>query len=148
MICPSCKKNNTKVLDSRDEKILVRRRRECLGCKHRFTTFERIETPRLKVVKRSDCKVDYERAKLEKGIRLALEKRPFSESEIEDIVSSIEHKILKKAKDKVITSKQIGDMVTEKLRHVDEVAYIRFVSVYKKFGSAKKFSREIEKLNR
>jgi len=148
MICPSCKKNNTKVLDSRDEKILVRRRRECLGCKHRFTTFERIETPRLKVVKRSDCKVDYEHAKLEKGIRLALEKRPFSESEIEDIVSSIEHKILKKAKDKVITSKQIGDMVTEKLRHVDEVAYIRFVSVYKKFGSAKKFSREIEKLNR
>ena len=126
----------------------MRRRRECLECKHRFTTFERIETPKLRVVKRSGNKVDYERAKLEKGIRLALEKRPFSESEIEDIVSYIEHKILKIAKDKVITSKQIGDMVTEKLRHVDEVAYIRFVSVYKKFGSAKKFSREIEKMNK
>jgi len=119
-----------------------------LGCKHRFTTFERIETPKLRVVKRGGCKADYERSKIEKGIRLALEKRPFSESEIEDIVSSIENKILKIAKDKIITSKQIGDMVSEKLRNVDEVAYIRFVSVYKKFGSAKKFSREIEKLNK
>jgi len=148
MLCPNCKKNNTKVLDSRDEKILVRRRRECLGCKHRFTTFEKIETPKLRIMKRGNCKEDYDRSKLEKGIRLALEKRPFSESEIQDIVSSIEQRILKLAKDKTITSKQLGDIVIEKLRHVDEVAYIRFVSVYKKFGSAKKFSREIEKLNK
>ena len=87
MLCPNCKKNNTKVLDSRDEKVFVRRRRECLGCKQRFTTFERIDSPKLRVVKREGCKEDYDRSKLEKGISLALEKRPFSESEIEEIVS-------------------------------------------------------------
>lgn len=146
MLCPECKKGDTKVLDSRDEKVFVRRRRECIDCNFRFTTFEKIENPRLQVTKRGGRKEDYERTKLEKGIRLSLEKRPFSESEIESIVSDIEQLVFKKSKNKQITSKQIGDIVIAKLRNTDEVAYIRFVSVYKKFGSAKKFSREIEKL--
>lgn len=146
MLCPVCKKSDTSVLDSRDESIFVRRRRECLSCKYRFTTYERIEPPRLKVVKRNLDEEDYSREKLSKGIALALEKRPFSESQINDIVMDIENEIIKAGK-KEINSKTIGDYVIHKLKSIDEVAYLRFLSVYKKFASAKKFQREAEKLN-
>lgn len=147
MLCPECKKSDTKVLDSRDDDRLIRRRRECLRCHYRFTTYERIESPRLKVIKRNGMSEEYQREKLAHGINLALEKRPVSTNQIEGIIDSIEHEITK-LKTKFISSKQIGKFVIEKLKEVDEVAYLRFLSVYKSFGSASKFQKEAEKLTR
>ena len=145
MTCPECKKSDTKVLDSRDDSRIIRRRRECLRCRYRFTTYERIESPRLKVIKRSGGVEDYSRLKLSKGISLALEKRPVSPAQIETILDGIEHEITR-LKTKYISTKQIGNFVIAKLKETDEVAYLRFLSVYKSFGSASKFQKEAEKL--
>jgi transcriptional repressor NrdR len=146
MQCPLCKKSDTSVLDSRDEISFVRRRRECLSCSYRFTTYERTESPKFKVLKRNNIREEYCRPKLQKGIELALEKRPFSESQISDIVTEIEHDIIKLGK-KEVNSKDIGNIVIKKLKAIDGVAYLRFLSVYKKFASADKFQKEAEKLN-
>ncbi len=146
MLCPMCKKSDTKVLDSRDEDTFVRRRRQCLKCKYRFTTFEKADLPNLKISKRDGSCQDYSRDKLARGIKLALEKRPFSCQQVDDIINQIEQTILNKHK-KEISSKEIGEIVVEKLRQIDEVAYLRFVSVFKKFGSAKKFQKEAEKFS-
>ncbi len=144
MLCPLCKKSDTRVLDSRDEETFVRRRRECLKCRYRFTTFERSNTISLKVIKRDGSYQDYDRNKLSRGIKLALEKRPFNSDQINHIISTLEQEIVGKHK-KEISSKEIGDIAINKLRNIDEVAYLRFVSVFKKFGSAKKFQKEAEK---
>jgi len=146
MLCPICKKSDTKVLDSRDEKQFVRRRRECLDCNYRFTTFEKIDAPKIKVRKRDLSVQDYSREKLSSGIQIALEKRPFDIHELEEIVTDIEQEIIRKPKSE-IKSVEIGEMVISRLLILDEVAYLRFVSVFKKFGSAKKFQREAEKLS-
>ena len=145
MLCPECKKSDTKVLDSRDDLRVIRRRRECLRCRFRFTTYERIESPRIKVIKRNGFVEDYQRPKLAHGIHLALEKRPVTSQQAEAIIDSIEHDITK-MKTKFITSKQLGKFTIERLKEVDEVAYLRFLSVYKSFGSASKFQKEAEKL--
>lgn len=147
MFCPECKKSDTKVLDSRSEERFIRRRRECLRCKFRFTTYERIEPPKIQVVKRNGIVEDYQRAKVSKGIHLALEKRPFGSNQIEAIIDDVEHEMTR-LKSKLIHSRQIGDIIIRKLKEADEVAYLRFLSVYKSFGSAKKFQREAEKLNK
>lgn len=147
MLCPECKKSDTRVLDSRDETRFVRRRRECLRCKFRFTTYERIEPLKIQVIKRNGATEDYLREKVAKGIYLAFEKRPFGTSDIEAIIDDIEHEI-SRLKSKIIHTKQIGDFVITKIKEVDEVAYLRFLSVYKSFGSAKKFQKEAEKLNK
>ena len=147
MLCPECKKSDTKVLDSRDDDRTIRRRRECLRCHYRFTTYERIESPKIKVVKRNGVIEEYSRNKLGRGINLALEKRPVSVNHIESIVDAVEHEITK-LKTKYITSKQIGKFCIDKLKAVDEVGYLRFLSVYKSFGSASKFQKEAEKLQR
>lgn len=147
MNCPECRKSDTKVLDSRDEIRFVRRRRECLRCKFRFTTYERIEPPKVQVIKRSGSTEDYQRGKVAHGIYLAFEKRPFGTSEIESIIDDIEFEITRH-KDKLVHSKQIGDIIIKRLKEADEVAYLRFLSVYKSFGSARKFQREAEKLNK
>lgn len=147
MLCPSCKKSDTRVLDSRDEDTLVRRRRACLKCAYRFTTFEKIEPPSLKVRKRDGNCEPYSRDKLAHGVNLAFEKRPFSCHQVEELIREIEEGIVHQHK-KEISSKEIGDLVIEKLRMTDEVAYLRFVSVFKKFGSAKKFQQEVEKLGK
>lgn len=146
MLCPSCKKSDSKVLDSRDEDIFVRRRRECLKCKHRFTTFEYFESPKLKVAKRDGAVEAYSSDKLARGIRLALEKRPFDTKRVDQFVAETEQDIMKLGK-KIVSSREVGDIVLEKLRLLDDVAYLRFLSVYKKFGSAKKFQKEAEKLS-
>lgn len=147
MLCPSCKQSDTKVLESRDEDQFVRRRRECLICRFRFTTHEKIEPVKIQVVKRNGSVQDYVRAKLARGIYLAFEKRPFSESQVETIVDDIERNILLSGLRK-IPSRQIGDLVITKLKAADEVAYLRFLSVYKSFGSAEKFQKEAEKLKK
>ena len=135
------------MLDSRSEERFIRRRRECLRCKFRFTTYERIEPPKIQVVKRNGIVEDYQRAKVSKGIHLALEKRPFGSNQIEAIIDDVEHEMTR-LKSKLIHSRQIGDIIIRKLKEADEVAYLRFLSVYKSFGSAKKFQREAEKLNK
>ncbi|MEK9155942.1 MAG: transcriptional regulator NrdR [Patescibacteria group bacterium] len=147
MLCPACKKSDSRVLDSRDEESFVRRRRECLVCHFRFTTYERVEPLKLQVIKRGGSLEDYSREKLARGIYLALEKRPFSKDQIEGIVDDIERTILI-LNIKRIPTRQIGDLVIDKLKSADEVAYLRFLSVYKSFGSAKKFQVEAEKLKR
>ena len=147
MFCPECKKSDTKVLDSRSDERLVRRRRECLRCHYRFTTYERVESPRIKIIKRNGAAEDYQRSKLAKGVHLAMEKRPVNCNQIESIIDSIEHDITK-LRSKYITSKQVGQFTLNRLKEVDEVGYLRFLSVYKSFGSASKFQKEAEKLTR
>lgn len=147
MLCPECKKSDSKVLDSRNEERFVRRRRECLRCKFRFTTYERIDPPKIQVVKRNGAIEDYQRSKMAKGIYLAFEKRPFGPYQIEAIINDIEHEI-SRLKSKMVHTRQIGDFATQKLKEADEVAYLRFLSVYKSFGSARKFQKEAEKLNK
>lgn len=147
MLCPACKKSDTKVLDSRDEASFVRRRRECIKCRYRFTTYEKIEPVKLHVIKRDGSIQDYEREKLSRGIHRAFEKRPFSKEQIENFVEEIEG-ILLVSNIKKIPSRQIGNIVLDKLKSIDEVAYLRFLSVYKGFGSAKKFQTEAEKLKK
>lgn len=147
MLCPACKKSDSKVLDSRDEINFVRRRRECLDCHYRFTTYERLEPIKILVQKRDGHSEEYERQKLARGITLSLEKRPFQKQQIDSIVDDIERTILV-LNLKKITSRQIGELVLDKLKQIDDVAYLRFLSVYKSFGSAKKFQSEAEKLHK
>lgn len=148
MICPSCGYNNTKVIDSRETKEgkAIRRRRECEKCNVRFSTYEEVEIMRLTVVKKDGSKQDYDRSKIEIGIRKALEKRPVSKEKIEKILGDVEYEIQSKEQPE-ITSKDVGKIVLEKLKEVDDVAYLRFASVYKSFGSAESFKREAEKIS-
>ncbi len=148
MLCPFCNHPETKVVDSRDtqEGRAIRRRRECEKCHARFSTYEEIEIFRLLIVKKDGHKEEYSREKIEKGLRRAFEKRPSAEEKIEKILGEIEYALHEKHTSEIL-SKEIGTLVMEKLKETDEVAYIRFISVYKSFGSAKSFRRALEKLD-
>ncbi|GBE16885.1 transcriptional repressor NrdR [bacterium BMS3Abin15] len=148
MICPSCGHNNTKVVDSRETKEgkAIRRRRECEKCNARFSTYEEVEIMRFTVVKKDGSKQDYDRNKIEIGIRKALEKRPVSEDKIEKILGDVEYEIQSKEQLE-ITSREIGKITLDKLKEIDDVAYLRFASVYKSFGSAESFKKEAEKIS-
>lgn len=132
MKCPACS-SETQVLESREagDSTVIRRRRECKGCKHRFTTYERPEL-RVRVVKKDGTRENFDQSKLKSGILKACEKRPVSEPEIEDLVEKIVKKIRRKGVNE-IESSEIGKMVMEELKELDKVAYIRFASVYKSF---------------
>lgn len=147
MVCPFCNNLETKVIDSRESSDgkVIRRRRECLKCRKRFSTYEQLELLNFVVMKKDGRKEDYNREKLEAGIRKALEKRPVEEKKIDEIVDEIEFKLQQKGNCEV-SSKEIGNLVLEKLKGLDDVAYLRFASVYKSFGSAESFKREVEKL--
>ena len=147
MQCTQCKKGDTHVIDSRDGENSIRRRRKCLLCGFRFTTYERLEIPQIKVEKRDGQLESYDRQKIEQGISRALEKRPVSKEEVTNLINEIEHEIIL-SNQKNIPSIRIGEIVTKKLKKVDEVAYLRFISVYKSFSSAKCFEREAKKLFR
>ncbi|MDP4008912.1 MAG: transcriptional regulator NrdR [bacterium] len=146
MRCPICQ-NTTKVTNSRgaDQGKAIRRRRLCISCKRRFTTYERIELLGLEVEKRNDMREPYYRHKLELGIRKALEKRPCTEDQFQKLVSSVENEIFNLEKD-IISSEQIGKIVLSHLKEFDKVAYIRFASVYRNFRSPRAFEREAQKL--
>jgi len=146
MRCPICQ-GSTKVTNSRnaDQGKAIKRRRLCLECKRRFTTYERLELLGFKIEKRGGTKEPYYRHKLEIGVRKALEKRPFEEEQLQKLVSSIEYKIFNLEKE-VVTADQIGQIVLSHLRDFDKVAYLRFASVYRNFKSTKAFEKEIEKL--
>lgn len=147
MKCPACSHEEDKVVDSRPsaDGSAVRRRRECLKCHERFTTYEYIEQGTLTVVKSDERREPYDRYKLLYGIKLACNKRPISINEIESMVDEIENNIKGKFKTEV-NSKEIGEMVMEKLRDVDEISYVRFASVYRKFKDKAEFLEEMKKL--
>ena len=147
MKCPYCGYEESKVIDSRpaDDGERIRRRRECLGCNKRFTTHEVIETVPIIVVKRDKSRETFDRNKLTAGILRACEKRPVSLESIEQIVTDIETK-LQNSLDREVTSKAIGEYVMEHLKNVDEVAYVRFASVYRQFKDINTFIEELNKL--
>ncbi len=147
MICPYCGYSETKVVDSRDtnDGKAIRRRRECEKCQARFSTYEEIEIMRLIVIKRDGSKQDYSRKKIEIGFLKALEKRPVSSEKIGKAIGDIEYELQARESNE-ISSKEIGKMILEKLKEIDDVAYLRFASVYKSFKTADSFRKEMEKL--
>ena len=148
MICPKCKKDDTRVLDSRETEgnKTVRRRRECGNCKHRFTTFERVETTNFIVVKKDGARESYDREKVEKGIWKALEKRKVTQDQVVKIVDKLEEKWGCCGPE--VPSKIIGEGIMEALKGLDEVAYIRFASVYRQFKDLETFKKELQKLSK
>lgn len=149
MNCPFCNNTETKVVDSREtnDGKITRRRRECLKCNARFSTYEEIEILHLIVVKKDGSKEEYDKKKIEDGIRRALVKRPISEEKISRLMGDIEYEIRSSEKPEIST-KEIGRIVLKKLKELDEVAYVRFASVYKLFGSVESFKKELDALER
>jgi len=143
MRCPYCGYEDSKVIDSRDVNEAVRRRRECLECGSRFTTYERVQTAALLVIKKDGRREEFSREKLIAGIRKACAKRPVSQETIEQTVDDIEAQLQKLGKGEVATS-MIGDMVMERLRQLDGIAYIRFASVYRAFADIEEVREEAD----
>lgn len=141
--CPRCGVDDDKVIDSRsvDDGRAIRRRRSCLGCAHRFTTFERIEAIELSVVKRSGDRIGFDPQRIVDGVRAACKNRPVSEPEMEELAAAVEEAIRAEGLG-VVTSQRIGIEVLDRLSELDEVAYLRFASVYKEFVDAADFARE------
>ncbi len=146
MICPYCKHTEDKVVDSRSSGTAIRRRRECLGCGHRFTTYEYIEMVPLTVVKRDQSREPFEREKLLAGISMACKKRPVSRQRIEEMINSIENTLMASDSQEVRYD-QIGNLVMEELRKTDPVAYVRFASVYREFKEVGEFVAQVQELN-
>lgn len=147
MKCPFCGYEESKVIDSRptDENERIRRRRECLQCSKRFTTYEVIEDVPIIVIKKDKSREVFDRNKILKGMLRACEKRSVNISELETAISEIEA-TLQSAVDREVTSANIGELIMEKLKSIDEVAYVRFASVYKEFDSAEAFKEYISKM--
>ena len=147
MYCPKCGYIDSKVLDSRqsEDRKTIRRRRECLKCKHRFTTYERYEETPLVVQKKDGTTEEFDREKILKGLIRAAEKRPVSIESMNEIVDSIE-KELSNSMAKQVKSKKIGEMVMDRLKDVDEISYVRFASVYRSFKDTKSFYEELKKM--
>ncbi len=147
MKCPYCGGDEDKVVDSRSvqEGRAIRRRRECAGCGKRFTTYEYIEVEGMTVRKSNDRREPFDRQKLKRGIELATNKRPVSQKQIEKCVMDIENELLNLAKQEV-RSETVGEMVMQRLREIDEVAYVRFASVYKNFKDKEEFFDEVRRL--
>lgn len=146
MNCPYCSNIETKVTDSRDTgKYTIRRRRECLKCTRRFTTYEHIEMTPIYVIKKDGRREKFDRTKIKIGITKALEKRPISHDKIEEILDSIEEKIRRNGKEEIETTR-IGEFVMDALKDIDHVAYIRFASVYRSFTDITSFQDEIKEL--
>lgn len=145
MKCPSCAYKETKVVDSRlaRDGSSIRRRRECLKCKRRFTTYEYVEQVPLMVVKRDNRRQPFDRKKLMSGIIKACEKRPISIDKIEELATQIE-RIIQKHYEREVNSRDIGEVVMEKLAALDEVAYVRFASVYRQFRDVNQFMSELK----
>lgn len=147
MKCPFCGKLDTKVLDSRpnDNNTAIRRRRECLECKKRFTTYEKIETIPLIVIKKDNNREPYDRSKIEKGVLRACYKRPVSAARLSQLLDDIESDIYSMGSSE-IRSTAIGEIVMDRIKEVDQVAYVRFASVYREFKDVDTFIDEIAKL--
>lgn len=148
MKCPYCEHENTKVTDSRDTGVYsIRRRRECLSCQRRFTTYEHIEMSPIYIIKKDGRRERFDKNKIKTGITKALEKRPVSPEQIETLLDNIEEHIRKEGKEE-IPSSTIGEYVMEELKKTDHVAYIRFASVYRSFADIGRFEEEIKNLTK
>jgi len=147
MRCPFCGHLESKVIDSRESKksVSIRRRRECLACKRRFTTYEKIEEIPYMVVKKDGRREPFENQKLMRGLMKACEKRPVPVRKLEEIVEEIETRLQEKP-DKEIGTSEIGRFVMRRLKSLDKVAYVRFASVYREFKDVLEFKKELEKL--
>jgi len=147
MYCPFCRGEGTRVVDKRDnnDTNVTRRRRECLDCTKRFTTYERMETISLNVIKRSGTIEEFDREKLKRGIRRAIKKREIPESEIDEMIDDIELKLLNRKSQKV-KSTDIGNMVLTRLKKIDKIGYLLYASVYRDFDSIRKFQDAIDEL--
>jgi len=145
MRCPFCNSEKTEVTDKRDSENETRRRRECLKCKKRFTTYERLEVKNIRVIKKDGGREQFDLEKLKKGIIKACEKRPVSLEKIDQVVREIESKLAESNK-KEIKSTTIGELVMKALKKLDEVAYIRFASVYREFKDLNDFKKQLKEL--
>ena len=147
MKCPFCGEDNTRVIDSRpaDDNEAIRRRRQCDECGKRFTTYEKVETIPLIVIKRDKNRETYDRSKIESGVVRSCHKRPVSVDQIEACVDEIENKIFNLGV-REIESEKIGEIVMDQIRDLDQVAYVRFASVYRQFKDADTFMSELKKL--
>ncbi|MCB7319484.1 transcriptional regulator NrdR [Lacrimispora sp. 210928-DFI.3.58] len=147
MKCPYCNEVDTKVIDSRpaDDNSSIRRRRQCERCGKRFTTYEKLETMPLMVIKKDNSREAYDRSKIESGIIHSCHKRPVSPQQISAMIDEIENQIFNKEEKEIPTS-AIGELVMEKIKDMDEVAYVRFASVYREFKDVNTFMEELGKL--
>jgi transcriptional repressor NrdR len=144
MLCPLCRQGETKVVDSRgSQDFVIRRRRECLSCGRRFTTYEKIEESPLKVIKKDGSRVPFDRDRIRTGIEKACYKRPVSPEQIEQIIDEVEKDVYENF-DREVPSRYIGEKVFGALRMVDEVAYVRFASVYRAFQDVHDFVEELQ----
>ncbi len=146
MQCPFCLHDETKVTDKRDVENITRRRRECLKCARRFSTHERVGWSDLTVIKKNGSKQAFDRAKVISGIQKACEKRPVQNETIEQMVNKIEDKLRKKGS--AVKSVVIGELVSQELKRVDKIAYIRFASIYRDFADISDFKKELSGLVR
>jgi len=149
MRCPYCNEDNTQVVDTREneEGDTVRRRRRCLVCDKRFTTYERVELQLPLVVKKNGSRVDYDRDKLRSSMALALRKRPVNTESVESAIDRIEEKLVQLA-EREVASERVGELVMRELKKLDKVAYIRFASVYRNFADVEEFSDAIREVKR
>jgi transcriptional repressor NrdR len=145
MKCPYCLSDLSRVTNKRKSPEGVRRRRECLKCKKRFTTYEKVSQHDFYIIKKDKSREKFDREKLEKGIFKAFEKRPVKKEKIDKMINNIEEQLRKKGK-KEISSSVIGELIMKKMKKLDSVAYIRFASVYRDFQDVSDFSKEIKKL--
>lgn len=147
MKCPFCSSDNSKVIDSRpsDDNNSIRRRRICENCGKRFTTYEKVETIPLIVIKKDNTREQYDRTKIEAGVIRACYKRPVSVNQITSLVDQVENEIFN-SEEKEISSTQIGELVMDKLKDLEAVAYVRFASVYREFKDVNTFMDELKKI--
>jgi transcriptional repressor NrdR len=147
MKCPFCAKSDTQVIDSRasDEGASIRRRRRCLGCDKRFTTYERVELALPSIVKRGGSRAEYDRNKLRASMLLALRKRPVPREAVDDAIGRIEDKLLSAAQ-REVKSEKLGELVMRELKRLDKVAYIRFASVYRSFEDVDEFAEVVKEV--
>lgn len=144
MKCPFCHADNDKVIDSRasEDGVATRRRRQCNACKRRYTTYERVERTTVRVVKKDGARVPFDRLRLKQGLEKACWKRPISDAEIESVITEVENYIEANCESEV-ESRYLGEIVMEQLRDLDQVAYVRFASVYREFKDARDFVDEL-----
>lgn len=149
MRCPYCRLDNDRVIDSRasEDGFAIRRRRECLQCKRRFTTYERLEEVGIKVVKKDGVREPFDREKIRRGLERACWKRPVSDEKINDAVAQVESEVYA-AYESEIDSKILGELVMQRLAELDQVAYVRFASVYRRFKDVRDFVDELQPMLR
>lgn len=147
MKCPFCGEENTKVIDSRpaDDNSSIRRRRKCEKCRKRFTTYEKLETIPLVVIKKDEAREPYDRAKIENGVFRSCIKRPIPVDQINDLIDSVESTVFNLG-EKEVPSSKIGELIMDRLQELDPVAYVRFASVYREFKDVNTFMDEIKKI--